>query len=92
MPQYLLSVWQDDEYEVDVTGDAVQRLVAQVGAFDDDLAAAGAMVFAAGLMPAGRSRSAQPGRWRWTSVYSGASGVLPAIRSAAFSASIITGA
>lgn len=92
MPQYLLSVWHDDEYEVDFSSDAMQRLVAQVGAFNDDLAAAGAMVFAAGPMPAGRSRSAQPGRWRWKSTYSGASGVLPAIRSAAFSASIITGA
>jgi hypothetical protein len=54
MPQYLLSVWHDDEYDVDVdftTGD-FQRIGAQVGAFNEELQSAGAWVFGAGLMPA----------------------------------------
>ena len=52
MPQYLLSVWHDDDYAVDFsTPDAQQRL-AQVAAFNDELQRSGAWVFAAGLHPA----------------------------------------
>ncbi|MBX7159406.1 MAG: YciI family protein [Acidimicrobiia bacterium] len=54
MPQYLLSVMHDDEYDtdIDVEDPDVQRLHAQVGAVNEELAAAGAWVFGAGLMPA----------------------------------------
>ena len=52
MPQYLMSVWHDEEYEVDFSSDEAQRLFAQVGAFNDELNAAGAWVFGGGLQPA----------------------------------------
>ena len=52
MAQYLMSVWHDDEYDVDFSSENSQRLFAQVGAFNEKLQAAGAWVFANGLMPA----------------------------------------
>ena len=52
MAQYLLSVWHDEEYEVDFSSDDAQRLGAQVGQFNADLEQAGAWVFAGGLQPA----------------------------------------
>ena len=52
MPQYLISVWHDDTFEVDFSTPDAQRLGAQVGAFNDELQHAGAWVFAAGLHPA----------------------------------------
>ncbi len=52
MAQYLLSVWHDEDYVVDFSGDDLQRLAAQVGAFNDEVQAAGAWVFAGGLNPA----------------------------------------
>lgn len=52
MPQYLLSVWHDEDYVVDFSGEDMQRLAAQVGAFNTDLEAAGAWVFGGGLNPA----------------------------------------
>ena len=52
MPQYLLSVWHDDDYELDFSTPDAQRRVAQVGAFNDELQRSGAWVFAAGLHPA----------------------------------------
>jgi hypothetical protein len=52
MSQYLLSVWHDTDYEVDFSSDAMQRTVAQVSAYNDELQAAGAWVFGNGLMPA----------------------------------------
>lgn len=52
MPQYLLSVWHDDSYEVDFSTPEAQRLGAQVGAFNDELNAQGVWVFGAGLHPA----------------------------------------
>src|SRR3978361_1721409 len=52
MPQYLLSVWHDDEYEVDFSTPDAQRMVAQVGALNAELESAGAWVFGAGLHPA----------------------------------------
>ena len=52
MPQYLLSVWHDEDYEVDFSTPEAQRMVAQVGAFNQELAEAGAELFAAGLQPA----------------------------------------
>ena len=52
MTQYLLSVWHDDEYEVDFSTPDAQRQVAQVDAFNHELEAAGAWVFGGGLHPA----------------------------------------
>jgi hypothetical protein len=52
MPQYLLSVCHDDEYEVDFTTEEAQRLIPQVGAFNEALMTTGAWVFAGGLQPA----------------------------------------
>jgi hypothetical protein len=55
MPQYLMSVWHDGEYEVDFSSPEAQRMGAQVGAFNEELQSAGAWVFGAGLMPASSS-------------------------------------
>lgn len=52
MPQYLMSVWHDDEYDLDFSTDEAQRRGAQVGAFNDELTTAGSWVFGAGLHPA----------------------------------------
>jgi len=52
MPQYLLSVWHDDDYVLDFATPDAQRRVAQVAAFNDELQRSGAWVFAAGLHPA----------------------------------------
>lgn len=52
MTQYLLSVWHDDDYVVDFSGDDMQRLAAQVSAFNEELQSSGAWVFAGGLEPA----------------------------------------
>lgn len=52
MNQYLLSVWHDDTYEVDFEGAEMQRVVAQVSAFNAELESAGAWVFGGGLQPA----------------------------------------
>ncbi len=52
MPQYLLSVWHDEEYDLDFSTPEAQRRVAQVGAFNDALRAEQGWVFAAGLHPA----------------------------------------
>jgi hypothetical protein len=51
MPQYLLSVWHDETYEVDFSSPEAQLRVAQVGAFNDELQRSGAWVFAGGLHP-----------------------------------------
>jgi hypothetical protein len=52
MPQYLMSVWHDDDYVVDFSSEEAQRNVAQVGAFNEQLIGSGAWVFGAGLHPA----------------------------------------
>jgi hypothetical protein len=52
MPQYMISVWHDETYEVDFSTPDAQRRVALVGAFNEELQGAGAWVFAAGLHPA----------------------------------------
>ncbi len=51
MPQYMISVWHDDTYEVDFSSPDAQLRAAQVGAFNEELQKAGAWVFAAGLHP-----------------------------------------
>ncbi len=52
MAQYLLSVWHDEEYTVDFSSDTMQRIVAQVDAYNHELESAGAWVFGGGLHPA----------------------------------------
>ena len=52
MTQYLLSVWHEDNYTVDFSGDEIQRIVGQVDEFNAEVQAAGAWVFAGGLHPA----------------------------------------
>ncbi len=52
MPQYLLSVWHDGDYELDFSPPEVQRLVGQVEELNGELRQAGAWVFGAGLHPA----------------------------------------
>jgi hypothetical protein len=52
MPQYLLSVWHDDEYVVDFSTAEAQRIGAQVGAVNEEMQSTGAWVFGAGLLPA----------------------------------------
>jgi hypothetical protein len=49
MPQYLMSVWHDDDYDTDFTDPAVQEQMAETGRFNEELQAAGAWVFANGL-------------------------------------------
>ena len=61
MPQYLMSVWHDDEYDVDFTTPDAQRMAAQVGAFNQELEQAGAGVFGAGLLPASSATVLRPG-------------------------------
>jgi len=50
MPEYLLSVWHDDDYDdADLSDPEVQRQIATTGAFNEELTAAGIWVFAGGL-------------------------------------------
>jgi hypothetical protein len=60
MPQYLISVWHDDEFSVDFSSDEAQLRVAQVGAFNDQLQAANAWVFGGGLHPASSATVVRP--------------------------------
>jgi hypothetical protein len=53
MPQYVMSVWHDDDYSnVDFDSADMQRIGPQVNAFNEELQTAGAWVFGAGLRPA----------------------------------------
>ena len=61
MPQYLLSVWHDDEYVVDFTSPEAQRLVGQVSALNAEMERTGAWVFGAGLQPASSATVIRPG-------------------------------
>ena len=51
MAEFLLSVWHDEDYEIDFSGDDAQRMVAQVDKFNEELQASGSWVFAGGLNP-----------------------------------------
>jgi hypothetical protein len=55
MTQYLLSVWHDAPYDVDEPGPDLERIGAQVGAFNAQLEAMGAMVTGGGLEPPERA-------------------------------------
>lgn len=52
MAQYLLSVWHEDDYELDFEPPDVQRRAAQVDEVNAQMQSAGAWVFAGGLHPA----------------------------------------
>lgn len=49
MTQYLLSVWGDEAVLDATTPEEMERMYAQVGAFNEEVQAAGAWVFAGGL-------------------------------------------
>ncbi len=49
MPQYLMSVWHDENYDVDFSSPEAQRQMAQISAVNAELEAAGAWVFGGGL-------------------------------------------
>ena len=50
MTQYLLSVWHDGDFEMP-DPEVMQKVFAQVDAFNAEVQAAGAWVFAGGLQP-----------------------------------------
>lgn len=54
MPQYLLSVWHDDDYDtdVDLTAPDTVRSVDRVDAFNEEITERGIWVFGGGLQPA----------------------------------------
>jgi hypothetical protein len=54
MPQYLLSVWHDDDYDLEFDPDDpdLQRIGGKVGALNEEMQAAGVWVFGGGLHPA----------------------------------------
>jgi hypothetical protein len=60
MAQFMLSVWHDDEYELDFESDDAQRRVGQVMEFNTALSAANALLFAGGLHPASTSLVMKP--------------------------------
>ena len=63
MTQYLMSVWHDEEYDVDVNlnDPQWQRVAAQVGEYNKKLEEAGAWVFGGGLLPASSATVLRPG-------------------------------
>jgi hypothetical protein len=53
MPQYLLSMWLDDDYgDVDFSSPEMQRIGAKIGALRTEMEKAGVWVFGLGLRPA----------------------------------------
>ena len=60
MPQYLLSVWHDEDFVLDFSGDDMQRRVAQVDGFNQDLMSTGTWVFGGGLTPAASATVMRP--------------------------------
>lgn len=52
MPQYLISVWHDDDYEMDFDTPDAKRQHAKVSALNEEMMAAGVWVFGGGLHPA----------------------------------------
>jgi len=60
MSQYLMSVWHDDNYVVDFTGEEAQQAAARVGAYNEELMSAGAWVFGGGLHSAESSTVVRP--------------------------------
>ena len=64
MPQYLISVWHDDDYDLDFTTPDAQRIGPKVGAVNDEMTASGAWVFGGGLRPRVVGHRAAGGRRR----------------------------
>lgn len=60
MAQYMLSVWHEDDYDLDFSSADARRRMAQVGQFNEDLIANGSFVFACGLHPASTSIVMRP--------------------------------
>jgi|SRR5690606_18743374 len=60
MAQYLLSVWHDEDFSLDELPPDFERIHAQVSAFNEELAAASAEVFAGGLHPAASATVVRP--------------------------------
>lgn len=61
MAQYLLSVWHEDSnYEVDFSGEQMQRVVGQVDAFNTEVQQSGSWVFAGGLHPPSSATTVRP--------------------------------
>jgi len=62
MAEFLLSVWHDEDYDVDfdTPSDDMQRMFAQVGAFNEEAQAAGIWVFAGGLQPRSSATVVRP--------------------------------
>jgi hypothetical protein len=60
MAQYLLSVWHDEDYEIDFSSPDAQRQMAQVGEFNTELIDSGVFVFANGLEPRSSAVVASP--------------------------------
>ncbi len=52
MPQYLLSVWHDGEYQLDFSTPDMQRIGPKVDQVNDEMRRTGAWVFGIGLHPA----------------------------------------
>lgn len=52
MIQYLLSVWHDDDYDLDVTTDEMERIGPKVEALNEKIQGAGVWLFGGGLTPA----------------------------------------
>jgi len=61
MPRYLLSVWHDDDYDIDFSTPEAERIVMQVSKFNADLQLADAMVFGCGLLPASQAAVVRSG-------------------------------
>jgi hypothetical protein len=57
----MLSVWHDQDYDLDFSTDEAQRIVGQVGVFNDELVESGSFVFACGLMPRNEASVARSG-------------------------------
>jgi hypothetical protein len=47
-----MSVWHDDDYDLDFSSPEAQRMFAQVGAVNEEMQATGAWVFGGGLVAA----------------------------------------
>ena len=61
MPQYLISVWHDDDYaDNDWSDPEIQRIGQQVGAVNEEMERTGVWVFGAGLQPQSTATVVRP--------------------------------
>jgi hypothetical protein len=61
MPQYLISVWHDEDYaHNDWSDPGIQRIGQQVGAVNEEMKRTGVWVFGAGLQPQSTSTVVRP--------------------------------